>query len=206
MIEAKAVDWAKGGGLCPVIVQDVLTRQVLMLGYMNEAAFAKTVKGGWVTFWSRSRKELWTKGATSGNRFKLSDIKLDCDSDALLVEVKPEGPACHTGTVSCFGDDPGPGLGFLGHLERIIDSRKKKNPEKSYVARLMARAPKKPAQKVGEEGVEVAMAAVAEDDKALAGEAADLIFHLMVLLRSRGLKMNDVLKVLRERHAERAAS
>ena len=205
MIDAKALDWKKGDGLIPAIVQDVATRQVLMLGYMNAEALAATVESGKVHFFSRSKQRLWKKGETSGDTFKLVSIAADCDSDALLVEVKPKGAACHTGTVSCFGDDPGPGLGFLAHLRAIIRKRKKDKPKGSYVGGLMARAPKRPAQKVGEEGVEVAMAAVSESKTALAAEAADLLFHLMVLLESRELSLEDVVNVLRKRHAVRAS-
>ncbi|MBR9826396.1 MAG: phosphoribosyl-ATP diphosphatase, partial [Alphaproteobacteria bacterium] len=140
-----------------------------------------------------------------GNVFKLVTISNDCDRDTLLLEVKPKGPACHLGTVTCFGDDPGPGLGYLAHLRSIIRKRKKEKPKGSYVGDLLSRAPKRPAQKVGEEGVEVAMAAVSEDDEALVGEAADLVFHLMVLLESRDLSLDDVVAVLRKRHAVRAA-
>lgn len=204
MIDANTLDWKKSDGLIPAIVQDHATRQVLMLGYMNAEALAKTVETGKVHFYSRSKQRLWKKGETSGNAFKLIDITVDCDSDALLVEVKPKGPACHTGTVSCFGDDPAPGLGFLAHLRAIIRKRKKDKPKGSYVGSLMARAPKRPAQKVGEEGVEVAMAAVSESKTELKGEAADLLFHLMVLLESRDLSLDDVVEVLRKRHAVRA--
>ena len=205
MIDAKSLDWKKSDGLIPAIVQDAATRQVLMLGYMNEEALAKTIESGKVHFFSRSRQELWKKGETSGNTFKLVSLAADCDKDTLLVEVKPKGPACHTGTVSCFGDDPAPGLGFLAHLRAIIRKRMKDKPKGSYVGGLMARAPKRPAQKVGEEGVEVAMAAVSESKAALKGEAADLLFHLMVLLESRDLSLDDVVNVLRKRHAVRAA-
>ena len=204
MIDANTLDWKKSDGLVPAIVQDHATRQVLMLGYMNEEALAKTVETSKVYFYSRSKQRLWKKGETSNNTFKLIEITADCDSDALLVEVKPKGPACHTGTVSCFGDDPAPGLGFLAHLRSIIRSRKKDKPKGSYVGGLMARAPKRPAQKVGEEGVEVAMAAVSESKAELKGEAADLLFHLMVLLESRDLSLDDVVGVLRKRHAVRA--
>jgi len=205
MIDTKALDWKKGDGLIPAIVQDVATRQVLMLGYMNSEALAETLKSGKVHFFSRSKQRLWKKGETSGNAFKLANLSVDCDSDALLVEVKPKGAACHTGTVSCFGDDPGPGLGFLAHLRAIIRKRKKDKTKGSYVGSLMAKAPKRPAQKVGEEGVEVAMAAVSESKEALAGEAADLLFHLMVLLESRELGLEDVVDILRNRHAVRAS-
>ncbi|WP_323761095.1 bifunctional phosphoribosyl-AMP cyclohydrolase/phosphoribosyl-ATP diphosphatase HisIE [Maricaulis sp.] len=205
MIDEKTLDWKKGDGLIPAIIQDAATRQVLMLGYMNAEALAETIKSGKVHFFSRSKQRLWKKGETSGNTFKLVSLAADCDSDALLVEVKPKGPACHTGTVSCFGDDPGPGLGFLAHLRAIIRKRKKDKTKGSYVGSLMAKAPKRPAQKVGEEGVEVAMAAVSESKEALTGEAADLLFHLMVLLESRELGLDEVVDVLRTRHAVRAS-
>ncbi|MDF1768530.1 bifunctional phosphoribosyl-AMP cyclohydrolase/phosphoribosyl-ATP diphosphatase HisIE [Maricaulis sp.] len=205
MIDANSLDWNKGDGLVPAIIQDVATRQVLMLGYMNAEALAATLKSGKVHFFSRSKQRLWKKGETSGNTFKLVNLAADCDSDALLVEVKPKGAACHTGTVSCFGDDPAPGLGFLAHLRAIIRKRKKDKTKGSYVGSLMAKAPKRPAQKVGEEGVEVAMAAVSESKEALAGEAADLLFHLMVLLESRELGLEDVVDILRNRHAVRAS-
>ncbi|SDM78726.1 bifunctional phosphoribosyl-AMP cyclohydrolase/phosphoribosyl-ATP diphosphatase HisIE [Maricaulis salignorans] len=205
MIDTNSLDWAKGDGLVPAIIQDAATRQVLMLGYMNAEALQLTQETGKVHFFSRSRQSLWKKGETSGLSFKLVNIALDCDQDTLLVEVKPKGAACHTGTVSCFGDDPGPGLGFLAHLRAIIKKRKKDKPKGSYVGSLMARAPKRPAQKVGEEGVEVALAAVSESRTAVAEESADLIFHLLVLLESRDLSLEDVVAVLRKRHAVRAA-
>lgn len=204
MIDTASLDWEKGEGLIPAIVQDHATRQVLMLGYMNQEALARSIETGKVHFWSRSRQALWKKGETSGHTLKLVDIAADCDRDALLVEVKPKGPVCHTGTVSCFGDDPGPGLGFLAHLRAIIKKRRKDKPKGSYVGGLMAGAPKKPAQKVGEEGVEVAIAAVSESKAALAAESADLLFHLMVLLESRDLSLDDVVAILRKRHAVRA--
>lgn len=205
MIDTNTLDWAKGDGLVPAIIQDVATRQVLMLGYMNAEALQLTQETGKVHFFSRSRQSLWKKGETSGLSFKLVNIALDCDQDTLLVEVKPKGAACHNGTVSCFGDDPGPGLGFLAHLRAIIKKRKKDKPKGSYVGSLLARAPKRPAQKVGEEGVEVAIAAVSESRAAVAEESADLIFHLLVLLESRDLGLDDVIAVLRKRHAVRAA-
>ncbi|WP_417480803.1 bifunctional phosphoribosyl-AMP cyclohydrolase/phosphoribosyl-ATP diphosphatase HisIE [Maricaulis sp.] len=205
MIDTNSLDWAKGDGLVPAIIQDAATRQVLMLGYMNAEALQLTQETKKVHFFSRSRQSLWKKGETSGLSFKLVNITLDCDQDTLLVEVKPKGAACHNGTVSCFGDDPGPGLGFLAHLRAIIKKRKKDKPKGSYVGNLMARAPKRPAQKVGEEGVEVALAAVSESRAAVAEESADLIFHLLVLLESRDLSLDDVVAVLRKRHAVRAA-
>lgn len=206
MIKVDTLDWEKVDGLIPAIIQDAATRQVLMLGYMNAEALEKTQDTGKVHFYSRTKQRLWKKGETSGNVFRLVAIAHDCDRDTLLVEVKPKGPACHKGTVTCFGDDPGPGLGFLAHLRGIIRKRRKEKRKGSYVGDLLARAPKRPAQKVGEEGVEVAMAAVSEDDEALVGEAADLVFHLMVLLESRDLSLDDVISVLRKRHAVRAAT
>lgn len=204
MINAENLNWDKVDGLIPAIIQDVATRQVLMLGYMNSEAVALTQDTGKVHFYSRTKQRIWKKGESSGNTFKLVQMAPDCDGDTLLVEVRPKGPACHTGTVTCFGDDPAPGLGFLAHLRAIIKKRRKEKPKNSYVGDLLARAPKKPAQKVGEEGVEVAMAAVSESKSELAGEAADLIFHLMVLLESRDLSLDDVVAVLRKRHAVRA--
>ena len=204
MINAENLNWEKVDGLIPAIIQDVATRQVLMLGYMNAEAVALTQETGKVHFYSRTKQRIWKKGETSGNTFKLVQMAPDCDGDTLLVDVRPKGPACHTGTVTCFGDDPAPGLGFLAHLRAIIKKRRKEKPKNSYVGDLLARAPKKPAQKVGEEGVEVAMAAVSESKSELAGEAADLIFHLMVLLESRDLSLDDVVAVLRKRHAVRA--
>ena len=204
MINAENLNWEKVDGLIPAIIQDVATRQVLMLGYMNAEAVELTQETGKVHFYSRTKQRIWKKGETSGNTFKLVQMAPDCDGDTLLVEVKPKGPACHTGTVTCFGDDPAPGLGFLAHLRAIIKKRRKEKPKDSYVGALLAKAPKKPAQKVGEEGVEVAMAAVSEGKSELAGEAADLIFHLMVLLESRDLSLDDVVAVLRKRHAIRA--
>ncbi len=204
MIKAENLNWEKVDGLIPAIIQDVATRQVLMLGYMNAEAVKLTQDTGKVHFYSRTKQRIWKKGETSGNTFKLVQMAPDCDGDTLLVEVKPKGPACHTGTVTCFGDDPAPGLGFLAHLRAIIKKRRKEKPKDSYVGDLLAKAPKKPAQKVGEEGVEVAMAAVSEGKSELSGEAADLVFHLMVLLESRDLSLDDVVAVLRKRHAVRA--
>jgi len=204
MMDTTSIDWDKGDGLVPAIIQDAATRQVLMLGYMNALSLEETIKTGHVHFFSRSKQRLWMKGESSGNIFNLVSVKPDCDRDALLVEVRPEGPACHTNTVSCFGDDPGPGLGFLAYLAQVIESRSEEKPEDSYVARLLSEAPKKPAQKVGEEGVEVAIAAVSENKQAVIEESADLLFHLMVLLKSRDLGLDDVLGELRKRHQSRA--
>ena len=194
------IDFAKGGGLVPAIVQDADTLQVLMLGYMNEAALAETRKSGLVTFYSRSRNKLWTKGETSGNVLRLVSLQEDCDADAVLVMARPEGPTCHEGTVSCFGKGGASGVGFLGELERVVASRDGDDPDESYTARLLAKPVHKVAQKVGEEGVEVALAATSEGDGEFAGEAADLLYHLLVLLRKRGMGLGDVMQVLKERH------
>lgn len=201
MMDLDAIDFAKGDGLVPAIVQDASTRQVLMLAYMDRAAVEQTLKSGLVTFFSRSKDRLWTKGETSGNTLSLVSIRSDCDGDTLLVEATPAGPACHTGTVSCFDDGDAPGLGFLARLGAVIASRRDVDPADSYVASLLAKGPLKAAQKVGEEGVETALAGAAENDEALTGEAADLLFHLMVLLESRGLTFAGVVETLRARHA-----
>jgi len=196
------VDWEKGGGLAPAIVQDADTGAVLMLGYMNPDSLATTQETDLVTFWSRSKNRLWTKGETSGDVLHLVSLALDCDRDAILVQARPAGPTCHLGTVTCWGDDPGSDLAFLGQLSRIIDQRASAADEASYTARLLAKGIARIAQKVGEEGVETALAAVGESDEALLGEAADLIFHLMVLLKARGLSLSDAAHVLKARHAQ----
>ncbi len=203
MSDALDVDWNKGAGLVPAVIQNADTGAVLMLGYMNAAALDQTRESGLVTFWSRSKNRLWTKGETSGNVMRLVSASLDCDRDTLLIQARPEGPVCHLGTPTCWGDETLGALGFLARLERIIADRQGADPETSYTARLLSQGVAKIAQKVGEEGVETALAAVGEDDDALTGEAADLIFHLMVLLRARGLGLGDVAKVLQARHGGR---
>ena len=194
------IDFDKGAGLVPAIVQHADTGVVLMLGYMDAEAVKTTQDKGLVTFFSRSKNRLWTKGETSGNTLALVSIAVDCDRDALLVRARPAGPTCHMGTQSCFGEMPGPEIGFLGALQTIVDQRAAADPSGSYTARLLAKGVLKCAQKVGEEGVEVALAATAEDDAALLGESADLIFHLLVTLKARGLGLADVVKVLEDRH------
>ena len=195
------VDWKKGAGLVPAIVQDAKTEQVLMLGYMNEESLAKTNETGLVTFYSRTRQELWTKGETSGNTLNFVSITIDCDRDTLLVRATPQGPTCHEGTVSCFGDDGPQGLGFLGYLEDLIEARKTADPESSYTAKLLQGPLRRAAQKVGEEGVETALAAVAETEDKLTSEAADLLYHLTVLLAAKDVKLADVIDELRSRHS-----
>ncbi len=195
------IDFAKGSGLVPAIVQDAKTEQVLMLGYMNEASLAKTQETGLVTFYSRSRKELWTKGETSGNTLKLQSITVDCDHDTLLVRATPTGPTCHEGTVSCFGDKGPEGLGFLAYLEDLIEDRKSADADSSYTASLLQGPLRRAAQKVGEEGVETALAAVAETEDKLTSEAADLVYHLLVLLAAKDVKFESVIAELKSRHA-----
>jgi phosphoribosyl-AMP cyclohydrolase / phosphoribosyl-ATP pyrophosphohydrolase len=193
-------DWAKGDGLLPAIVQHASTGEVLMLGYMNEEALQVTRERGLVTFYSRSKKRLWTKGESSGHVLRLHSIRLDCDADSILVAAEPQGPTCHAGTTSCFGNDAVPPLGFLAELDALVERRERERPLGSYTTSLFEGGIRRMAQKVGEEGVETALAAVAQDDKALLGEAADLIFHLTVALRGRGLGLADVTAVLKQRH------
>ena len=189
--------WEKQGGLLPAVVQDAATLRMLMLGYMDRRALETTLVLGRVTFFSRSRQRLWTKGETSGHALELVSIVADCDCDSLLVTALPRGPTCHRGTVSCFDDAPGD---FLSELDALVAARNAQRPEGSYTTRLFEAGLRRIAQKVGEEGVETALAAVVQDDAALLGESADLIYHLLVLLRARGLGIGEVTQLLRERH------
>lgn len=198
-VNPSTLDFAKGGGLIPAVVQDADTLQVLTLAYMDEAALQETLDSGEATFFSRSRGGRWRKGETSGNRLKVVSVTPDCDGDALVVAVRPMGPACHLGMTSCFGDADAPGLGRIAALERTIAARAAEDPSTSYTARLIAEGPKRLAQKVGEEGVETALAGVAGPDAELASEAADLIYHILVLLRARHLSFQAVLDVLADR-------
>jgi phosphoribosyl-ATP pyrophosphohydrolase/phosphoribosyl-AMP cyclohydrolase len=201
-----ALDWNKGQGLLPVIVQHARTGRVLMLGYMNDAALRESLGGGRVVFYSRSRKTLWTKGETSGHYLNVVDVSTDCDSDAILVLADPIGPTCHKGTESCFADAASTGaqqLAFLALLENIIANRIADQPEDSYTAKLFAKGPSRIAQKVGEEGVETALAAVTRDDEGLVSECADLLFHLLVLLKSRELGLERIVEELKARHASK---
>jgi phosphoribosyl-ATP pyrophosphohydrolase/phosphoribosyl-AMP cyclohydrolase len=200
------LDWAKGGGLLPAIVQHARTGRVLMLGYMNDAALRETLAGGRVVFYSRSRETLWTKGETSGHYLNVVDVSTDCDSDAILVLADPIGPTCHKGTESCFADSAptdAQRLAFLALLENIIANRIADQPEESYTAKLYAKGTGRIAQKVGEEGVETALAAVTRDDEGLVSECADLIFHLLVLLKSRDLDLERVVAELKARHTSK---
>jgi phosphoribosyl-ATP pyrophosphohydrolase/phosphoribosyl-AMP cyclohydrolase len=197
------LDWPKGDGLLPAIVQHASSGEVLMLGYMNAEALAETRRSGLVTFFSRSKQRLWTKGESSGHVLALTSIRVDCDGDTLLVQAEPQGPTCHTGSFSCFGErgELRPPLGFLAELDALVASRHAGRPAGSYTTRLFEGGIRRMAQKVGEEGVETALAAVAQDDGELLGEAADLVFHLTVLLRARGWGLADVVDVLAKRHA-----
>lgn len=194
-----ALDWTKTDGLIPAIVQDATSGQVLMLGCMNEEALAKTLETGKVTFFSRSKGRLWTKGETSNNWLHLVDIATDCDSDALLVLARPDRPTCHRGTVSCFSPLEHK-WNFLRSLEVLIEGRRNADPSTSYTAQLFARGTKRIAQKVGEEGVETALAATVKDKEELKNEAADLVYHLLVLLADADLELADVIDILRARH------
>lgn len=192
-----ALAWAKGGGLIPAVVQHARTHRVLMVGWMDRAALDATLATGHVTFFSRSRGRLWMKGESSGHVLALQGLQVDCDRDALLVQAIPRGPTCHAGTASCFPDAPD---AFFPELDAIVARRERDRPAGSYTASLFDAGVRRIAQKVGEEGVETALAAVAQEDTALLGECADLVFHLTVLLRSRGLGLADVEAVLRSRH------
>lgn len=201
--DTEGLAWSKGDGLLPAIVQDANNRAVLMLGFMNREALVETLRRGRVVFFSRSRQQLWEKGETSGNTLTVRSIQADCDRDTLLIEAVPAGPACHRNTDTCFGDGALPasaGLEFLAELQAIIETRIAERPEGSYTARLLAEGPRRMAQKVGEEGVEVALAASAADDAELLSESADLVFHLMLLLQSRGLSLAKVARELAGRH------
>jgi phosphoribosyl-ATP pyrophosphohydrolase/phosphoribosyl-AMP cyclohydrolase len=198
-------DWERSGGLLPAIVQHWITGEILMLGYMNAEALALTRSSGFVTFWSRSRQSLWKKGETSGNVLIMKSIRTDCDRDALLIQADPHGPTCHLKTSSCFGPDDRKPLAFLGELDDLVAGRRARMPDDSYTTRLFRSGVQRIAQKVGEEAVETALAAVAQGDEALLGEAADLMYHLTVLLRARGMSLADVAAVLEQRHATATA-
>jgi phosphoribosyl-AMP cyclohydrolase / phosphoribosyl-ATP pyrophosphohydrolase len=206
LLTAEQIDtlaWDKGGGLIPAIVQDARSGRVLMLGYMNREALLKTLEDKRVTFFTRSRNRLWTKGETSGNFLNLVAIAADCDLDTLLVTAHPDGPTCHTGTESCFGDAitaDSAALSFLTQLEAVIAQRIAERPEGSYTTRLLAEGTPRIAQKVGEEGVEVALSAVTQSDEKLVSESADLLFHLLLLLKNRNLSLAAVVQELQRRH------
>lgn len=193
------LNFAKGQGLIPVVVQDAGTLQVLTLAYMDRAALDETLTSGEATFFSRSRGGRWRKGETSGDRLHVVSITPDCDADSIVLKVRPVGNACHLDRISCFGEEDAPGLGRLARLEQTITERAAADPAESWTARLLSQGIKRIAQKVGEEGVETALAGVAGPDSELASEAADLVYHLMVLLRARNMVFQDVLDVLAQR-------
>ncbi|WP_421346031.1 bifunctional phosphoribosyl-AMP cyclohydrolase/phosphoribosyl-ATP diphosphatase HisIE [Aeromonas veronii] len=197
---AEQLDWEKCDGMIPAIVQHAASGEVLMQGFMTREALEKTQTTGQVTFFSRSKQRLWTKGESSGNVLQLVAISTDCDQDSLLIAANPVGPTCHKGTTSCFHGHPVPPLGFLAELEQVLAARKGADPATSYTASLYAKGTKRIAQKVGEEGVEVALAAMAKDREELINESADLLYHLTVLLQNEGLELKDVVQRLYERH------
>ncbi|MGE5722772.1 MAG: bifunctional phosphoribosyl-AMP cyclohydrolase/phosphoribosyl-ATP diphosphatase HisIE [Sphingomonadales bacterium] len=198
--DVASLDWAKMDGLVPAVVQDAATLQLLMLGYMNEAALRATLESGRVTFYSRSKQRLWTKGETSGNHLQLRAIFADCDNDALLIAADPQGPTCHLGTPSCFTAQGASGVGWLGRLAQIVHQRAGADAASSYTARLLKEGPLRIAQKVGEEGVETALAGAVGDRDGCISEAADLIYHLTVLMEARDFGWDDVAAKLAERH------
>ena len=192
------IDFNKGNGLVPVVIQDNDTLQVLMVGYMNKEALKKTIKENIVTFFSRSKDRLWTKGETSGNYLHVKEISSDCDNDAILIKVDPAGPVCHTGDTSCFGDTTS--KGFMYKLEQVIDKRIKDNSEESYTNKLFRKGINKIAQKVGEEAVELVIEAKDNNIDLFKNEAADLMYHLLVLLKIKGVTLESIEGVLKERH------
>lgn len=202
-IDISKVDFAKTDGLVPAIVQDADTGAVLMLAYMNREALEQTLARKRAVFFSRSKRRLWEKGETTGHTLDVVDVALDCDNDTLLVTARPRGPACHNGTITCFGDEPrsaATGIAFLAKLESVIAQRATEKPEASYTAKLLDKGIKRVAQKVGEEGVETALAGVGETNDKVVEESADLLFHLLVLLRARGIALTDVVRKLESRH------
>jgi len=198
------IDFTKySDGLVPAIVQDYKTRVVLMMGFMNAEAVAETEKSGKVTFFSRSKQRLWTKGEESGNFLMLQSMAVDCDSDTILIKANPVGPVCHTGADTCWNEENTPSVEFLNQLEGIIRERKVLSPDESYVAKMFAKGLNKIAQKVGEEAVEVVIEAKDNDASLFLNESADLLFHYLMLLNAKGFSLQDVIKVLQERHAKK---
>ena len=196
------IDFEKMGGLVPAIIQDNVTRKVLMLGFMNKEAYDKTVETGKVTFWSRTRNCLWTKGETSGNFLNVKEILLDCDKDTLLIKARPDGPVCHTGADTCWNEQNSVDLNFLSYLQDFIDRRYKEMPEGSYTTSLFKSGVNRMAQKVGEEAVETVIEATNGTDDRLIYEASDLIYHLIVLLTSKGHRIEELAAELVKRHKE----
>jgi len=200
MIKEENINWEKVSGLLPAIIQDADDNRVLMLGYMNHEALKNTLESGHVTFYSRTRKALWVKGETSGNYLNFVSAELDCDGDTLLVKAKPVGQVCHTGAQTCFNDNTAQSLEILNHLTKLIKQRNLDRPSGSYTTELFEKGPFGIAQKVGEEGVELSLAKVKEDEEEILNEAADLMFHMMVLLESSNLTIGEVCDVLTTRH------
>jgi phosphoribosyl-AMP cyclohydrolase / phosphoribosyl-ATP pyrophosphohydrolase len=202
-LEIAKIDFGKGDGLVPAIVQDADTGAVLMMAYMNREALEQTLARKRAVFFSRSKQRLWEKGETTGHTLDVVDIAVDCDNDTLLISAHPRGPACHNGTLTCFGDQPrsaATSISFLAKLEGVIAHRATEKPDASYTAKLLAKGINKVAQKVGEEGVETALAGASESDDKLVEESADLLFHLLVLLRARGIALEQVVGKLESRH------
>ena len=205
-IDLELVDFSKGDGLVPAIVQDADSGAVLMMAYMNREALEQTLARGRAVFFSRSKQRLWEKGETTGHTLDVVEIALDCDNDTLLVTAHPRGPACHNGTLTCFGDAPRAAatrISFLAKLEDVIAQRATEKPEASYTARLLDKGVQRVAQKVGEEGVELALAGVGDTEQKVIEESADLLFHMLVLLRARGVTLAQVVRQLESRHQSR---
>lgn len=198
--EIKQVDFDKNSGLIPAIIQDAQTAKVLMMGYMNEEALSLTLSTKKVTFFSRSKQRLWTKGESSNNYLNLVSASIDCDNDTLLLQVNPEGPTCHTGSDTCWNDENKNDVVFLNYLTKVIAERRQLLPEESYVARLFSKGINKVAQKVGEEAVEVVIEAKDDNDELFLEESADLLFHYMMLLEAKGFTLKEVISVLKLRH------
>ncbi|MHC1704729.1 MAG: bifunctional phosphoribosyl-AMP cyclohydrolase/phosphoribosyl-ATP diphosphatase HisIE [Tenuifilaceae bacterium] len=194
------LNFEKLNGLIPAIIQDTRSNKILMLGFMNHESYEKTKSTGLVTFYSRTRQQIWTKGETSGNFLKVQSIIPDCDNDTILIKVIPQGPVCHTGSETCFGEENNSDLEFLNYLTNLIESRKKSNETDSYTSKLFIAGPKRIAKKVGEEAVELALEAESGEDDRFIDEAADLLYHTMVLLASRNLNLNDIAERLKQRH------
>ncbi|MCK5461765.1 MAG: bifunctional phosphoribosyl-AMP cyclohydrolase/phosphoribosyl-ATP diphosphatase HisIE [Bacteroidales bacterium] len=195
-----SLNFDKMGGILPAIIQDAQTNEVLMLGFMNQEAYEKTMSEGKVTFYSRTKERLWTKGEESGNFMDVVEILEDCDADTLLIRANPQGPACHTGMRTCFGETVQDNLSFLHNLQALLQSRKEELPENSYTAKLFREGPRKIAKKLGEEATELVIEAMDTDNECFINEAADLLFHMTILLVDRGYRLEDVAKILADRH------
>ena len=198
----ESLAWDKMDNLLPAIIQDAATGAVLMQGFMNPEALAETLKTNKATFFSRSKQRLWMKGESSNNTLDVKQILADCDKDCLLIAAEPNGPTCHLNTVSCFPEEQLSQQNFLSYLERFVDKRSKESIEESYTARLLSRGTNKVAQKVGEEGVEVVIAALAETKEEFLGECADLFYHTLVLLKDQNIALSEVMDVLQQRHTK----